>query len=134
MEWSEVVKSSLELPYYIRRGDSLRGEPIAVISEDGLSLGEPYYDRIVPWIDGMIAVLGIDSVAVNNHSISEVVGEISMRFIHAGLVISIPVSFIILLIALRVKDLLAKNIYIKASETIHVGDRAEVIDQLIDSG
>jgi len=57
-----------------------------------------------------------------------------MRFIHAGLVISIPVSFIILLIALRVKDLLAKNIYIKASETIHVGDRAEVIDQLIDSG
>lgn len=132
MRWNDIASSPFDLPYYIGREEPLRGEPTAVISEEGLALAEPLYESIVPWIDRMIPILGLDSIAINDHSIADLIGELVVHFTDAGFVISIPISLILLLIALRAKGMLSNHIHIEATETIYVNDSVDVIDELID--
>lgn len=129
MEWKAIATSVFDLPYYIGSGDSLHGEPTAVISEDGLALAEPLYESITTWLDEMVSVLGFDSIAINDYSITDIIGELVIQFTNVGFAISIPVSLILFLITLYTKGMLSKHILVEVHETINV----DVIDHLIDN-
>lgn len=129
MNWTDITPPSEDLPYIFRKPGQTRGPALFVLSENELSIREDLYDRFVPWLDRIIEILGYSSVAVNEYSIGELMGELTAELIELGVKITIPTSFMLLFLCLRLKDRLAKLMFVGITETAVAKDSIEVTIQ-----
>lgn len=111
MDWEKFVESIGGEPVYLP-SRTIPQPPLLVLSNDGVSLAEPLYDKIVPILDKLKKIGVINSVNINGHSLFESLESIIVGIMYRDYVITISVFVLYLIVVSYISGKLAKNIHI----------------------
>lgn len=132
MTWKNLIEALGGEPVYLPSGGYYQ-TPIAVLTNGGVALAEPLYDRVVPILNGIGKAGILDMIGINDNSLLESLEGIVIGFRMIGIEITFQIFIIFLAIAAYVSNKLLKHKHIYVNKGSSPDTVIELLNQYFHS-